>query len=223
MDSVKEEACEDSYNVEQIRVAVCCRKRTKLQQASVQAESTGTTPVNSASGEGSSRTEQGPDTSSHVLQTELNCEEGKVRLSRSSDSNDDKVFHFAHVFTDTSDQEDMHNTCCADMVQTAVDGGCSTIITYGTSRTGKSQTLFGSADGNDKGIIHFASQQIFSSISKLQQEGEAKDFFLFLFYSFLVKVLKSLLKTPRPPWYVLLDYFITRPSFKNLNVDFLTK
>ncbi len=26
-----------------------------------------------------------------------------------------------------------------------------------------------------------------------------------------------------PPWYILLDYFTTRPSFKNLNVAFLTK
>ena len=27
----------------------------------------------------------------------------------------------------------------------------------------------------------------------------------------------------RPPWYVLLDYFTTRPSFNNLSVAFLTK
>ncbi len=26
-----------------------------------------------------------------------------------------------------------------------------------------------------------------------------------------------------PPWYVLLDYFTTRPSFKNLYDPFLTK
>ncbi len=26
-----------------------------------------------------------------------------------------------------------------------------------------------------------------------------------------------------PPWYILLDYFITRPSFKNLYDVFLTK
>ena len=120
----------------------------------------------------------------NAAQMELNYEEGKVRLSRSSDSNDEKVFHFPHVFTDTSDQEDMHNTCCADMVQTALDGGCSTIIAYGTSRTGKSETLFGSADGHDKGIIHFAAQQIFSSISKLQQQGAVTDFFSLRFIIF---------------------------------------
>ena len=32
----------------------------------------------------------------------------------------------------------------------------------------------------------------------------------------------TMLKT-YPPWYILLDYFTTRPSFKNLNVAFLTK
>ena len=171
MPSVKEKTPTD---VEQIKVVVCCRERNKLQRGCANAECT------EGASTSSSGAEQNPDDPSNAPCMELNCEEGKVTISDWFESKNEKIFHFSHVFNNDTKQE-VYNKCCADVVQSAILGGSSTIIVYGTSRSGKSETLQGSPDGPDKGVVQLASQQIFTAVSKLDQQGEKKICFFFLF------------------------------------------
>ena len=170
MGSVKEEASKENINMEQIRVVICSKEMNKRKPSCVKAECTGSAPVDTTS---STRTELDLNVQNNEPCMELNCEKGKVKLSNGFDSKDEKVFHFAHVFNGLIDHKKIYNKCCADVVQSAIDGGCSTVIGYGTSRSGKSDTLHGSSDGHNKGMIQLASQQIFTTISNLQHQGES--------------------------------------------------
>lgn len=74
----------------------------------------------------------------------------------------EKHFTFSDIFLDSASQKDVYNTCCFKAIE---DDENLTVLTYGTSGSGKTFTLLGMLSDNP-GIIPRAIEHIFSKYSR---------------------------------------------------------
>lgn len=74
----------------------------------------------------------------------------------------EKHFTFSDIFQDSASQKDVYNTCCFNAIENDEN---LTVLTYGTSGSGKTFTLFGMYSDNP-GIIPRAIEHIFTKYTK---------------------------------------------------------
>jgi hypothetical protein len=97
-----------------------------------------------------------------------------------ADRNTNHNFTFDRVFDGNSKQEDIYESVVRSVVESVCNGYNATIFAYGSSGTGKSFSMFGNEDGNEKqkGIIPRSCQTIFKNISKDMIETTVKCSFI---------------------------------------------
>ena len=84
-------------------------------------------------------------------------------------------FKFDHVFGERASQADIFREV-SQLTQSAIDGYKVCIFAYGQTGSGKTFTMSGAGDGDGRGVIPRAAQQVFSHCAELRLLGWSFEF-----------------------------------------------
>ena len=128
------------------------------------------------------------------LSSPISLLSGKEKLLITNRSgNEDIEFSFDKVFGPSTGQETVFDEV-SDLVQSAIDGYNVCIFSYGQTASGKTHTMLGSGEGQMRGIIPRAVEQILEQVQSRQMqkwEFHIKASFLEIYNENLVDLLKQ--------------------------------
>jgi kinesin family protein 18/19 len=94
-------------------------------------------------------------------------EVNKNKLSVKTDKNFYE-YTFNQVFNDDSENKEIYKEMIKKDLQKVLKGKWLTVMTYGTSGSGKTFTIFGDSFGESKGIVYFTCNRLFKLFKKLK-------------------------------------------------------
>ena len=86
---------------------------------------------------------------------------GEVFVNKPDDNEPEKQFTFDNVYDDKAAQKDIYLDCAAKIVANVLEGYNGTIFAYGQTGTGKTHTMTGLKNEEDKGIMPRAFEDVF--------------------------------------------------------------
>lgn len=87
-----------------------------------------------------------------------------ARPGTASGRTEEQHFAYDRVFHDASSQDDIYQQACKPIVLSVLEGYNGTILAYGQTGTGKTYTMEGASQGDDRGVIPRAATEIFQYI-----------------------------------------------------------
>ena len=75
-------------------------------------------------------------------------------------------YAFNHVYEEDTQNRDIFQDMLKRDIKQILKGKWLTMMTYGTSGSGKTHTIFGDSLGDQKGLVYYASDQIFRLLKK---------------------------------------------------------
>lgn len=91
----------------------------------------------------------------------------------SSSRNEEQHFAYDRVFDEGIEQEDIYEQSCRPIVLSVLEGYNGTVLAYGQTGTGKTYTMEGTLDGDNRGVIPRAAVEIFDYIESDKPNLEA--------------------------------------------------
>ena len=105
-----------------------------------------------------------------VLHDPMDAHKHKVENELGKNRTREKKYAFDFAFDENSTTEEVFNSTASFLTETALEGFNSTVFAYGTTGSGKTHTMLGTAD--NPGITFLAMKQIFEQTRSLQHERD---------------------------------------------------